>query len=341
VRIIRVGSSGFGKNSRWRRALDCVSFMALCGLRVVCWPRADVVVALSSPPLISLLGLSLARWRRSRFVYWVMDLNPDEAVAAGWLRAKSSPARLLEWLSRLTLRQADQVIALDRFMLARIAQKGIPSARMSILPPWSHDSEVRYDPVGRECFRKQHNLHRKFVVMYSGNHGPCHPLDTVLEAMRRLANNHEITFCFIGGGTEFRRIERVVADSGSFNVLCLPYQPLNQLSASLSAADLHVVTMGDGFVGLVHPCKIYNILRVGAPLVYIGPNPSPASEILAEADGQLLSASLRHGDVDGFVDIIERVRNDSRRYVRATHLDLCSRFSKQTILPRLVARLES
>jgi len=46
------------------------------------------------------------------------------------------------------------------------------------------------------------------------------------------------------------------------NVLCLPYQPLNQLAASLSAADAHAVVMGEAMLGLVHPCKIYNILAV-------------------------------------------------------------------------------
>src|SRR5260370_25538943 len=135
--------------------------------------------------------------------------------------------------------------------------------------------------------------------MYSGNHSPCHPLDTVIEAARRLAGNHEVVFCFVGGGSEFRSLQRMAevpgghccrsgtpASAGSSrpfggnppHIRCLPYQPLAGLSASLSAADLHLVTMGNGFVGLVHPCKIYNVLRVAAPLVYIGPEPSPASE---------------------------------------------------------------
>jgi colanic acid biosynthesis glycosyl transferase WcaI len=351
VRIMRVGSTAFGKNANWRRALDCASFILLCGLRVARLPRQDVVVTLTSPPLISLLGLWLARSRRSRFVYWVMDLNPDEAVAAGCLQGRSIVTTVLEWISRSSLRRADEVIALDRFMFERIVAKGIAPTCISILPPWSHDSEVRFDPVGREHFRKTHGLDGKFVVMYSGNHGPCHPLGTVLQAAQRLTNNHEIAFCFIGGGTEFRKIQRVLTksnlsrtptDSGGClrNVWCLPYQPLGQLSASLSAADLHVVTMGNAFVGLVHPCKIYNILRVGSPLVYIGPMPSPAAEILSEANGQLVSASLRHGDVDGLVRQIQRVRSVSPAVVRATDLALCARFSKATTLPRLIAKLE-
>ena len=37
---------------------------------------------------------------------------------------------------------------------------------------------------------------------------------------------------------------------------------------------------------LGHPCKIYNILQVGSPVLYIGPVPSHISEIANAADGE-------------------------------------------------------
>src|SRR5438045_3765730 len=53
IRIFRVGSTGFGKRAPWRRAADFASFTFLCALRLVFLPRTDVIVALTSPPLIS------------------------------------------------------------------------------------------------------------------------------------------------------------------------------------------------------------------------------------------------------------------------------------------------
>jgi colanic acid biosynthesis glycosyl transferase WcaI len=351
VRILRIRSTGFGKCAKWRRVLDFATFAVLSCFRAARLSRQDVVVALTSPPLISLLGLALARFWRSRFVYWVMDLNPDEAIAAGWLQPRSLPANVFEKLSRFTLTHANQVFALDRFMARRILEKRISPERVFVLPPWSHDTEVRFDPQGRELFRKNHGLDGKFVVMYSGNHSPCHPLDTVIDAARRLGDQEGVVFCFIGGGTEFSRIRRLFpndndgqnplpASRASHNVLCLPYQPLNELAASLSAADLHLVVHGNDFVGIVHPCKIYNILRLATPLIYIGPDPSPISDILSELNGDPLSASIRHGDVDGLVRQIQQVRDCSARLDRAKHLPLATRFSKEKILPRLIAQLE-
>jgi glycosyltransferase involved in cell wall biosynthesis len=360
VRIYRVGSTGFGKGAKWRRAADFASFLGLCSLRLARLPRHDVVVALTTPPLISFLGAGLARLRRSRFLYWVMDFNPDQAIAAGWLRADSLPATLFERISRFSLRQAKKVFALDRFMRDRIVAKGIPPAKVVVIPPWSHDTEVKFDPEGRERFRKAHGLDGKFVVMYSGNHSPCHPLDTLLAAARRLATDPGIAFCFVGGGSEWRKIQQMVAgqraegggqwsepggqstlNSQLSTVLCLPYQPLDQLAGSLSAADLQVVVLGNAFVGLVHPCKIYNILSVGAPVLYIGPRPSHLSEVLDPINHDYPCASAGHGEVDRVVEQIGWIRRQSSLTSRQPPTRECTLFSKEALLPRLIEELES
>jgi glycosyltransferase involved in cell wall biosynthesis len=366
IRIHRVGSTGFGKGAKWRRAADFGSFLSLCSLRLARMPRHDVVVALTSPPLISVLGAGWAKLHRSRFIYWVMDFNPDEAIAAGWLRPESLAARLLEWMSRFSLRHAHKVIALDRFMRDRIVAKGIPPTNVVVIPPWSHDTEVKFDPEGRERFRKAHGLDGKFVVMYSGNHSPCHPLDTLLGVARKLASDPTIIFCFVGGGSEWRKIQQMVAaqnvpqaslpagsprvlagslpstlNSQPSTILCLPYQPLDQLSASLSAADLHVVVMGNAFVGLVHPCKIYNVLNVGAPVLYIGPRLSHISEIAAVANGEVRCLSAGHGEVDLVVKHILCAREEAPQLSRHSSSRGPSLFSKESLLPKLIAELES
>ena len=79
-----------------------------------------------------------------------MDLNPDEAIAAGWLREDSQTARLLASALRFSADTASSVIVLDRFMRDRMIAKALPPEKIATLPPWSHDNEVRFDPRGRE-----------------------------------------------------------------------------------------------------------------------------------------------------------------------------------------------
>lgn len=347
IRIIRIPSLSLGKGSRWRRAVNFGSFAIVCALRLLLLRRFDVVVALTSPPLISFLAALLVRAKGGRFCFWVMDLNPDQAIAAGWLNEKSFAARVLEGMLRHSFKRADRTIVLDRFMLDRVLAKGVDPRRVTIVPPWSHDDATSFSNEGREAFRQKHGLTDRFVVMYSGNHSPCHPLDTLLEATLALRACEDIVFCFIGGGSEHRKVKEFARRHELSNVRCLPYQPLPELSSSLSAADLHVVVMGQAFVGIVHPCKIYNILAIGAPALYIGPQPSHVTDIMAQ-DLQTQIVSAQHGDVGTVVSHILRVSEEAmKRETRRVgdlrdfaRQDFSTReFSKQTLLPQLVSAL--
>jgi hypothetical protein len=339
--ILRISNTAFGKAAKWMRAANFATFLASCCWRLCRLPRQDVVLAMTSPPLVSVLAAWFARIRGARLCYWVMDLNPDEAVAAGWLAPCSLAAKWLERFSRFSLRQASAVVVLDQFMRKRILDKGIEERKLTIIPPWSHDSEVRFDTEGRGRFRKANCLENKFVVMYSGNHSPCNPLATVLAAAKQLVGHEEIAFCFVGGGAEFSRVKQFAAQEKLPNISCLPYQPLDELAGALSAADLHLVVLGDPFVGIVHPCKVYNILRVGAPLLYIGPKPSHVSEILAQVNGQLPWRRAGHAQADLVAQQILEFKQAGSPPRRNGAAPLANQFSAETLLPRLVALLES
>jgi colanic acid biosynthesis glycosyl transferase WcaI len=323
IEIIRIPSLSLGKNNRWRRAFNFGSFLLVCSLRLLTLRRFDVVVALTSPPLISFLGALFVKIKGGSFCFWVMDLNPDEAIAAGWLGENSLTTGLFKRMLNYSFKAATRTVVLDRFMKDRVVAKGFDPDRIAIVPPWSHDDHVQYSAAGREEFRRKHGLSDKFVVMYSGNHSPCHPLDTLLDAARAFNNRSEIVFCFIGGGSEQVKVRQQSLP----NVKCLPYQPLAELSASLSAADLHVVVMGDEFVGIVHPCKIYNIMSIGAPTLYIGPIPSHVTDIASQQRARFFITS--HGDVERVTAAILEARQHHERQPVIS-------FAKHILLPELI-----
>jgi len=331
IRIVRVRSTGFGKSSKWRRAADFGTFMASCAFRLWSLPKFDVVVAMTSPPLISFLATLAVPARARSLVFWSMDLNPDQAIAAGWLKAKSPVGRLLSRMSLHSLRRADRIIALDRFMKDRIEAKGIPAEKVMVIPPWSHDDHVQFDQEGREEFRAKFGLSHKFVVMYSGNHSPCHPLETLLQAAERLKENEGIAFCFVGGGSEFGNVKERARNRGLHNVVCVPYQPIEKLSGSLSAADLHVVVMGDQYVGIVHPCKIYNVLAVGKPFLYIGPAESHVTDIIGKSGASISS----HGDVEGVVENILRAMRSAVLNAPGS-IEVETPFSKDRLVAQMI-----
>jgi colanic acid biosynthesis glycosyl transferase WcaI len=172
--------------------------------------------------------------------------------------------------------------------------------------------------------------------MYSGNHSPCHPLDTLLQAAERLAENEDIVFCFVGGGSEFVKVKERARSRGLRNVLCVPYQPIEKLSGSLSAADLHVVVMGDPHVGIVHPCKIYNVLAVKKPFLYIGPRESHVTDIIGQSDAYVSC----HGDVEQVVANILRAMRSTVLGSPAGAAEVHTLFSKNRLVPQMISAIE-
>ncbi|MBX7209103.1 MAG: glycosyltransferase family 4 protein [Verrucomicrobiaceae bacterium] len=340
VKIRRIWTPGLGKSRKWRRLADFAAFWISAIWILMKLPRFDVTVCLTSPPLISTLGTFMAVMKGGRVVPWIMDLNPDEAVAAGWLREGGLPERLMTTLQNWSFSMAARIIVLDRFMAERLRKKGVAEDVIHVDPPWSHDQIVSYDVEARNRFRTEHGLTGKFVVMYSGNHSPCHPLDTVLAAAEALAGDSDIHFLFVGGGSEFAKVRAFAETRRLANVTALPYQPVEALSGSLAAADLHLVVMGDAFVGIVHPCKIYNILSLGIPFLFIGPGESHVGDLTAILGDPCFCLRARHGDTEGVVRQIRAAKQRRAKVPDDKARALAAAFSQQRLCGRLTELIE-
>ena len=339
IDIVRIPSFSAGKKHRWQRTLNFASFLFACATRLVATPRQDVVIALTSPPLISWLASLFVRIKGGELIFWPLDLNPDEAIAAGWLAENSLTAKFLGRLLNNSMAHAKTIIALDEYMKERIVAKGIAKDKIDVIPPASDDA-VSYDEEGREAFRHAHNIADKFVVMYAGNHSPCHPLDTLLLAAQELKCRDDLVFLFAGGGSEFEKVQSFARLHELRNIRCLPYQPQANLSALLSAADLHIVVMGEAFSGIVHPSKIYNVLRVGAPFLFIGPESGFIADIVAAAPSELIAMRARHGQIQEIVTHISGVAN-SHRQDRTPVFAQRHDFSKDRGFSRFIAHIEA
>lgn len=301
VKVRRFSATSFGKKSIVHRLLGAMSFVMQSILHGLFMKKPDVVFVCTSPPLAPLAGIWLNILRRIPVVYWIHDLNPDQLIALGGVKEKSIVVKLYNWMNRSIMRRARKVVVLDEFMGKLVDKKIDVRDKMKMAPPWPHDHHMK--PIAHEDnhFRKEQGLADKVVVMYSGNHGVASPVNPLVEAAKQLEDHDELRFVFIGGGAGKKVVEEAI-EAGSSNILSLPYQPLDQVSYSLSAADIHVVIVGNTQVGIVHPCKVYSALAVERPILLIGPNPCHATH-LVEKEG--LGWQVEHGNVVGLIESLK------------------------------------
>lgn len=311
VDVVRLPLSSLGKRTIAHRLVGQTLFLTQVVLRGLFGSRPDAILVSTSPPMASIAALVIGRIRRVPLNFWAMDLNPDQVIAIGKVSPDGLVARAFDALNRRLLRTAETVVALDRFMADRLNDKHPVNDKAVVIPPWPQFLTDRRRKRSDNPFAVKHGLTEKFVVMYSGNHGIFLPLATLLQTAHRLADDDRFRFVFIGDGVRKAEVERHVADHpDDDNVLVLPYQPFDTLPDSLGSADVHVVSMTDDMVGIIHPCKIYGTMAVGRPTLYFGPRPSHVADLL---DRHRCGWQVDHGDAPAAVRILQEAITERGR----------------------------
>lgn len=308
VSVRRLPLTSFGKGSIASRVGGGLS-LVLQAIARGTRGSFDTVLLTTSPPMGGLVGVALAALRGLPFDYWLMDLNPDQAVELGHARPGSTAVRVFDQLNRSILRRARHVIAPDRSMAERFHDKAPESPPPTVIPVWAPAEVSVPTTTTASAARTKLGLQESRVVMYAGNHSVAHPLDGLVAAARARVGDPRLAFVFMGGGVAKVPIDGWIARERPTNVISLPYQPLDQVTDHLAMADVHVVAVGPKTVGIVHPSKIYGALAAARPILVIGPRHSPAALVVAE---HRLGWVVEHDDPSGLDEALDAIASASQ-----------------------------
>ena len=269
VDVRRVWTSRLGRRSRLGGAMDAASFY-LC-LPFTLAPllrKRDVLVVMTDPPLLGLVAGPVARLRGARYVNWLQGLFPESTVAVRTPKLPRSLVRLLCWMRDRSLRRADANVATGERMAERL--RGSGARGLQVIPNWPHEDAIRPLPAGDSRLRQRLCLLERFVVGYSGNLGLAHDWEAILALARALAGEPRIVFLIGGGGHGYDALRERAEAERLANVVFQPYHPMEFLSDSMAAADLHLVSLRPELEGLVVPSKFYGIAAAQRAVGFIG-----------------------------------------------------------------------
>ena len=337
VLINRVRTTGFGRDTLLGRTLDYFTFYLAAAFRLAVDAKpGDVVVIKTDPPMLSVVAGPISRLKGARYINWLQDLFPEVATALwiGRSKAQKWAASLLRRLRDLSLRYAEANVVLGERMAARLKKRRVPEERITIIANWADGDQIRPVERNRNALRKEWGLEDSFVVGYSGNLGRAHSFETFLTSVSHLeaqkaknnarifanagddlgqdAFNEERSFgdvrwVFIGGGAQTEKLKRAVRERGYESVMFRPYQPRERLSESLSAPDVHLISLKPNLEGLIVPSKYYGIAAAGRPSIFIG---NPDGELARIIRDSKTGFVIRDGDGAGLAGaILELARN--------------------------------
>lgn len=289
--------------------LFCLAVLVLVVLRI----RPRLVVTQTNPPLIVIAAALAARLLAAPLLIIAMDVYPD-VLFARYPRLDTGPlASLLRSLYGWGYRQAARVVCLDAGSARAVIGKGVPPEAVCRINNWATgDLAVHRRPVNR--LMEPWRVGDRFVVLYSGNLGEAHDWETAVAAFAGLSCASD-RFCllFVARGSRLAAASSQVRRHGLEQLVHVhDLVPAASLPDSLGLADLGLVTVRDGFEGLVVPSKLSGYLARGIPVLYIGP-PSEFSRLLERHGAGFCYAN---GDAEGVRALIRALEANPRRIER-------------------------
>jgi colanic acid biosynthesis glycosyl transferase WcaI len=334
AKIIRI--PGFSYNrSALGRLLSYTTFFLGALWHEFRVPRQDLIVTMTTPPMLAIGGALVKILRGTRHYIWEMDVFPDAFVSLGVFRERALLTRLLGWIENTCRLRADGIMALGPCMRERLIARGIPKHLVHVAENWADGNMISFRPL-----RKSGPIN----ILYSGNLGLSHDVDTIADVMRHYRDDSRFVFTFIGGGIKRGELERRCKAEKLTNARFLPYAKRENVDEHFAQADIGLVTERPAHIGIVVPSKVYGLLAAGRPVLFIGPRRSTADLLIRRFR---CGWQIDPGDRTSVVELLEwlsanrgeiQVRGQRARQAFDRHYDLphgVARIAAALALPKL------
>ena len=296
----------YERSTHYRRLKSWLSFYIKAYAFIIRTHNLGYIILTTNPPFLPFLGRLIEKRNYVRYCVLIYDIYPDVLLKFRFITSKSFLFRL--WLARnkRVYQSAESIITISHVMKDNLSRI-IDSQKIRVIPPWVNTEFIHPIPKGNNWFIKKHGLEGKKIVLYSGNMGFTHDLQTFMLAAKELNGmSTNMHFVLIGGGVQFETLNRFKRDNELSNVTILPYQDSDTLPYSFGAADYGVVTLGSGAEFLSVPSKTFYYLAAGAAIIAISEKGSEIDKLVVNNSCGL---SFRPND---YVSVVNFLLNTSK-----------------------------
>lgn len=309
VTIRRVWATRFPKLNLLGRIFNQLTYSLSTIFYLIFKTRSRPILVLTNPPFLPFSCLFAKSFRFDlKFALLVFDVYPDTAVHLGVIKKNGLVQYVWDKLNTLSYRASSRIIVIGRCMRDVILEKGRQvgldlGPKIEMIHIWADDSAILQSGHTTPSVLQGRGLEGKFIVLYSGNMGRFHDLETVLEAATKLKNHPDIRFVFIGEGAKKKLVTETIARLGLINCVVDTYVPREELGALLHSAKVGLSTLLRGQEGLSVPSKTLGLMAAGLPVIAIMEETSEIARLCREGNfGKVITP----GDSDRLVqDLID------------------------------------
>lgn len=237
----------------------------------------------SNPPYAGVLGICFKLIKGGNYYFLLQDIFPESAVLSKIIQPNSREFKFFSYLIYLTCKYSKYTIVLSSSMKKYIEHKYLElkdKQNIKIIENWAIE-DIEITEKEKNKFAIEQGFNKNFTVLYSGNIGRLHDIESIASAAK-LLSDRPIQFVFIGDGPKKQLLEDYIQKHQLNNISLLPFQPRENLSLSLTACDISLISLVEGAEQIIAPCKLYGILAAGRAIVSISSLGSYLDHLITE-----------------------------------------------------------
>jgi glycosyltransferase involved in cell wall biosynthesis len=354
VEVSRLPATGFGRRGFAGKLADyCSFYLSLAGALLLDRSKPDLILSLTTPPYIGLLGKAAAGKFGCRHAHWIMDLYPDVMFAHKMTPDDGLVFRFLQKLTRFQLRGAEAVISLGPCMTEKVAAydeeqesevrgqrsevrsqrsaisgqrleagsltsdlcplTSSPSSRRTWIPLWSDPELAPWPANEMNPLRSERGWADQDVVFLYSGNMGLGHRFAEFLEAARQLGASGPRWVFSGGGRRRREIETFATSHPAARIEFLDYVPRNRLRSHLCAADVHLASLDSAWQGLIVPSKIQASFAVARPVLFVGGDDCETAAWIQESGGGWV---VGEDDLGGLLKAVEQAVNLDERQRR-------------------------
>jgi len=312
IEVNYLASTNFSKNNLYGRIINVLSFSLSVIFKLIFSRSKDLIIVHTTPPFLAILVIALARVKKRKVVYILMDIFPDGLVRLGKASLRNPFIRIWKVLHRKALNSTERIVSIGRDMASWVKDEvpGLPPERLIVIPLWQDEKQIYPIEFEKNPFVLKYGLKDDFVVQFSGNMGFWNDLETVGRAVAKGPDG--VKYVFIGDGIRKKELVSEIGSSAA-NTLFLPFLSNEEYSYSVTACHCGLVTLRNEALGMGVPSKIFGIMAAGIPVLAIAPKDSEIAQIVLESECGLV---VEPGDVDSLLSSIKLLKADPELRVK-------------------------
>lgn len=335
----------YNRKSKMTRILSWLAYTILALFKIIFTPKGTLIFIVSNPPFLGLITWVVSKIRQLPYIVLIYDMHPDTMISFGVLKEDSVVVRFWRFINRKVWEDSAAVYTIGNVMAERLSEQfDVNKTQLKyvgVIPPWADTDIIKPMEKSLNPLARKLDQLNCTTVLYSGNMGISHDINSMLKAAKLLKGRFDIKFLFIGEGEKWQEAYDFVEMERLTNVQVLPFQPEALLPYTMSLGDISLVALDKGAEGLMVPSKMYYYMAAGSAVVGICQGKNDLAESLSKCNSGLV---VLPGEFEKLAEIILYLAdnpNKLQNFKDNARLSSITHFSRQVCMEKFQKSLMS